>query len=169
MPVERLNDPAGASPPGAVVAAAPRKKRMPPLSLRLTVAERERLTREAAGAPLGPYIRAKALGGPPLRGRRSGVSVQDRQAMAKALALLGSSRLSGNISQLARLAHIRALPVSPGTGAELRAALADVRAIRRLLMTALAFAGRAGGRLPANNKWRAALGEDNNYVYAIAL
>jgi len=122
---------------GGVTDSAPRKKRLPPLSLRLSVAERERLTREAAGAPLGPYIRAKALGGPPLRGRRSGVSVEDRQAMAKALALLGSSRLPGNLNQLARLAHIGALPVSPGTGEELRAALADVRAIRRLLMTAL--------------------------------
>ena len=115
---------------------------MPPLSLRLSVAERERLTREAAGAPLGPYIKAKALGGPPIRTRRAGIAIADRALLGQVLALLGNSRLSSNLNQLARLAHIGALPVSSETEAELRAALADVRAIRRLLMSALGVRGQ---------------------------
>ena len=47
-------------------------KRPAPFSIRLTQNERERLVREAAGAPLGTYIKAKALGDKPIRMRRTG-------------------------------------------------------------------------------------------------
>ncbi|MBV1800154.1 hypothetical protein [Siccirubricoccus sp. G192] len=50
---------------------------------------------------------------PPLRLRRTGLAVEDRQALAKALALLGESRLSSNLNQLAHMASIGALPVTP--------------------------------------------------------
>jgi hypothetical protein len=115
-----------------------RPKRPPPFSLRLSVEERARLTAEAGGAPLGTYLKAKLLGGTvPVRMRRSGLAVEDRQALGKALALLGQSRLASNLNQLAHLAHIGALPVSPEIEAEFQEAVSAVREMRRLLVTAL--------------------------------
>ncbi|MDJ0387328.1 hypothetical protein QMO56_04300 [Roseomonas sp. E05] len=93
---------------------------------------------EAAGAPLGAYIKAKILGETaPARLRRSGHKVADQKALAQILALLGQSCLASNLNQLAHLAHIGALPVSPEIEAELQEALALVREIRRLLVAAL--------------------------------
>ncbi len=116
----------------------PYSRDVKPFSLRLSAAERERLLSEAAGAPLGPYIRAKLLGGGvPVRTRRSALAVEDRQSLAQALALLGRSRLSSNLNQLAHLANIGALPVTPELESELADALADIREIRRLLIAAL--------------------------------
>lgn len=115
-----------------------RKKKPAPFSLRLSPEERERLIVEAAGAPLGTYIRAKLFsGGVPIRVRRSGLAVEDRMALAQALALLGASRLSSNLNQLARLANTGSLPVTPETDAALQAACAEIQAIRALLVRAL--------------------------------
>ncbi len=115
-----------------------RKKRLPPFSLRLSSEDRARLAMEAAGAPLGAYIKAKVLGSTvPLRLRRTGLAVEDRTALAQALALLGRSRIANNLNQLAHLANVGALPMTVETEAELCAALSDVRDVRRLLMTAL--------------------------------
>lgn len=116
-----------------------KRRRLPPFSLRLTEAERARLIREAGGAPLGAYIKAKALGDPPLRMRRTGLAVEDRQALAQALALLGSSRIASNLNQLAHAANIGTLPITPETEADLREALRDVRGLRYLLLLALGF------------------------------
>jgi hypothetical protein len=115
-----------------------RAKKPAPFSLRLTPEQRARLLEEAKGAPLGAYIKAKVLGGDlPIRLRRSGLAVEDRKALAQALALLGRSRVANNLNQLAHAANIGALPVDPDTVADINAALADVRAIRRHLMAAL--------------------------------
>lgn len=115
----------------------PRRKRPAPFSLRLTEDERTRLAAEAAGMPLGAYIKAKALDGKPLRKRASGRPLEDRTALAKALALLGRSRLASNLNQLAYAVNIGSLPMTPETEEELRGALAAVRDMRRLLLTAL--------------------------------
>ena len=117
--------------------AKPKKKRLAPFSIRLSEEERARLAIEAAGAPLGAYIKAKALGTPPLRSRRTGLVVEDRVALAKGLALLGRSRLANNLNQLAYAVNIGSLPVTPETEEELFAAVRDVRALRRLVLTAL--------------------------------
>lgn len=114
-----------------------KRKRPSPFCIRLSENERARLASEAAGLPLGAYIKAKALGDKPPRMRRTGLAVEDRQALAKALALLGRSRLSSNLNQLAHAANIGSLPVTPETEAELLSALRDVREIRRFLMKAL--------------------------------
>jgi hypothetical protein len=72
-----------------------RRKREAPFAIRLSKDERARLERDAAGAPLGAYIKAKVFGtAPPVRMRRTGLAVEDRQALAQALALLGRSRLT---------------------------------------------------------------------------
>lgn len=118
--------------------APQRAKRPAPFSLRLSEDERARLVAEAAGAPLGSYVKAKLFGGtPPVRMRRTGLAVEDRAALAQALGLLGRSGLSSNLNQLAHAAHIGALGVTPDVEDELRAALAEVRAIRALLLSAL--------------------------------
>ncbi|OLP58342.1 hypothetical protein BJF93_07005 [Xaviernesmea oryzae] len=115
-----------------------RKRRASPFSLRLTADERARLIEEAKGAPLGAYIKAKVTGAPlPVRMRRTGLSVEDRQALAQVLALLGRSRLSSNLNQLAYLANVGALPMTPETEAELIDSVRAVRGVRILLMTAL--------------------------------
>ena len=71
--------------------------------------------------------------------------IADHRALAQTLAQLGQSRLSSNLNQIAKAAHLGALDLSPGLEAELWAAREDVREMRTLLMTAL---GRApdGGR-----------------------
>jgi len=116
-----------------------------PFCLRLSEEERSRLANEAAGAPLGTYIKAKVLASDvPVRMRRSGLAVEDRQALGQALALLGASRLSSNLNQLAHLAHIGALPITLELEAELAAALDDIRSIRRLLITALGLKPEGG-------------------------
>lgn len=115
-----------------------RAKRLAPFSLRLSDDERARLVAEAAGAPLGAYIKAKLLGDtPPLRMRRTGLAVEDRSALAQALGLLGQSRLASNLNQLAHAANVGALGVTPDVEDELRAAAAEVRILRDLLLTAL--------------------------------
>lgn len=118
----------------------PPQKRLPPFSIRLNPEERARLAVEAAGAPLGAYIKAKVLGTMPVeRKRRKVLTIKDREALAQALALLGRSHLSSNLNQIAYAANIGSLPVTPETEADLRTALADVRELRRLLLTALGF------------------------------
>lgn len=114
-----------------------------PFSMRLTPEDRERLTGEAKGMPLGTYLRAKLLGDSPLHLRRSGLPVEDRAALAKALALLGQSRISSNLNQLAYLANIGSLPFTPETIAELDDALVTIRQTRDLLLKALGHS--AGG------------------------
>jgi len=119
-------------------AAKPKKKRPAPFCLRLSVEDRARLAMEAAGAPLGAYIKAKVLGDTqPIRTRRTGLAVEDRKALAQVLALLGRSHLASNLNQLARAVNIGTLPMTPETEAELFAALHDVRDLRRLLLAAL--------------------------------
>lgn len=109
-----------------------------PFSVRLTPEERARLESEAAGVPLGTFIRAKILGtGFPAKLRRTGAGLKDRAAFAKALALLGQSRLASNLNQLAHLANVGALPVDPETESELAEAVRVVREIRLLLLIAL--------------------------------
>lgn len=122
----------------AQFSARERKKPEAPFSLRLSADERSRLISEAAGAPLGTYIRAKVLGGvPPVRMRRSGLAIEDRKTLAQLVALLGRSRIANNLNQLAHAAHIGALPLDPETLADLVEALEAVRQMRRLLIASL--------------------------------
>lgn len=115
-----------------------RTGRVAPFSLRLSQDERARLAMEAAGAPLGAYIKSKILGSaPPVRMRRTGLAIEDRQAIAQVLALVGRSHLTSNLNQLAKAVNTGSLPLTPETEAELLAAIRDVREIRRLLLVAL--------------------------------
>lgn len=124
-------------------------KRLAPFSVRLTEAEREHLTAEARGLPLGTFIKRKALGVAPgssfPRARGSSFVVADRESLAKALALLGASRIANNLNQLAYCANIGTLALTPDVESDLLEALSHVREIRRLLISAL---GTSGGGKP---------------------
>lgn len=112
--------------------------RPPPFSLRLTFEQRARLEAEAGDMSLGGYIHSRLFDSdaqPPRR--RSKNPVKDHKALAQALGLLGQSRLSSNLNQLARSANTGSLPVTPDTEAALLEAVAEIREIRRLLIEAL--------------------------------
>ncbi len=84
--------------------------------------------------PLGAYIKAKALGDPPLK-RAS--SVEDRRALAQALALLGKTHYANNLNQLAHLANMGALPLTPDVIEELASTIKVIAEVRSLLLKAL--------------------------------
>ena len=116
-----------------------RKKRTPPFSLRLTFEQRARLEQDAAGSSLSAYIHERLFGvdAPPARRKRGKSPMKDQQAIAELLAKLGQSRLSSNLNQLARLANMGALPVTPETETAIIEAAEDVAAMRKLLIEAL--------------------------------
>lgn len=120
---------------GAARSDKRRSPRPAPFSLRLSTKDRARLECEAGGAPLGAYIKAKVL--EDRRTRRGGLSIEDRHALAKALALLGASGLATSLADLAHIARIGALAVTPETETALNDALADVHEVRSLLILAL--------------------------------
>ena len=94
---------------------------------------------------LGGYIRACLFGGngPVIKKQtRSKSPVKDQKALAEVLAKLGASRLASNLNQLAKAANSGSLPVTPETENALQAACRDIRAVKRLLMTALGIQER---------------------------
>ena len=111
-----------------------------PFSIRLSADERARLEAEAKGMPLGAYIKAKALNGAPLK-RAS--AVEDRRALAQALALLGKTHYANNLNQLAHLANMGALPLTPEVMEELEGTLRLIGEVRSLLLKAMGV--RKGG------------------------
>lgn len=112
-----------------------------PFSLRLTFEERAQLEKEAAGMPLGRYIRQKALDGKaPPRRTRGRFPVKDHEALGRVLGLLGGSRLASNLNQLARAVHTGSLPVTPDTEEAIKGACRDVRQMRADLLQALGLA-----------------------------
>ena len=117
-----------------------------PFSLRLTPEERRSLEDRAGRQPLGVYIRERLFadeGGKSKRQRAARrPSVQNEQALAQVLALLGQSRLASNLNQLARATNSGALPVNPDTESALAAASADVAAIKAMVMQALGIRER---------------------------
>lgn len=88
---------------------------------------------------LGGYIHSRLFdpGSPPSPRRRGKAPVKDQKALAQAIGLLGQSRLSSNLNQLARSANTGSLPFTPDTEAALLEAVAEIREIRRLLIEAL--------------------------------
>lgn len=117
---------------------APPKRRAAPYSLRLSSADREKLERDALGMSLAAYIRWRLFDPdkPPPR-KRGKAPVKDEQALSGLLAQLGQSRLSNNLNQLARAVNTGSLPVSADVEAELRHAVAEIVAMRVLLIEAL--------------------------------
>ena len=109
------------------------KRRDSPFSIRLNDEERARLEAESQGMRLGSYIKAKALGGGPLK---RAAAVEDRRALSQALALIGQSRVANNLNQIAHAANLGSLVFSAEQQAALQEALQHVAEIRQLLLKA---------------------------------
>lgn len=126
--------------------AEQRNKQTKPFSLRLTFDERAELEKAAAGLPVGEYIRERLFDGSEVPRRTRGRHpVQDHKELAQVLALLGQSRLSSNLNQLAKAANSGTLPVTPDVEASLKRACEDVREMRAHLIKALGLKPPAPG------------------------
>ena len=123
----------------------PSRKSYPaPFSLRLTEDERKALDALADGQPWGAYIK-EAIFDRQVRPRTSGARpVKDRAELARLLGLLGASRISQNINQLAKAANTGSLPVNADVHRALLESCDSVRNMRALLLTALGLTPEAG-------------------------
>ncbi|MBX3618286.1 plasmid mobilization protein [Nitrosomonas sp.] len=109
-----------------------------PFCLRLTPEERATLEREAAGLPLGEYIRKQVFDENCLRRRtRNKHPVKDHKLLSQLLGELGRLRLANNLNQLAKSANCGLLNLTPEVKTSLLNACADIRHIRETLMKSL--------------------------------
>jgi len=128
-----------------------RKRRPVPLSLRLTPEERTQLERDATGMSLAAYIRAQLFDAPSGRKRMIGVRtrgrnpLKDKQAIARALGLLGKSDIARNLHELRCAAQSGSLILDAQTENELREACEAVIAMRGDFIKAL---GLSAGQKP---------------------
>jgi len=114
------------------------KSSQSPITLRVTDEERERLKSMAAGMSVSAYIRKCIFAGDATRRkRRSHMPVKDQEAMARALALLGASRIANNLNQLAHKANMGSLIMDDTSLAKLDETYAHVRLMRDELVSAL--------------------------------
>jgi len=116
------------------------------ICLRLTFAEHAALVQAAGNAPLGVYIRSKVFDKemPEYRPKRCRQPVKDHQVLGQVLGLLGKSRLSNNVNQLAKAVNSGSLPVTPETERALLEACAGIAEMRKLVMQGLGFSVDGG-------------------------
>jgi hypothetical protein len=114
-----------------------KKKREAPFSLRLTKAEKAYLKQQAGNRSLNAYMREKLLGDkatPRKETRQPGI---DDEQYAKLLGMLGDTRYSSNLNQLAKHANMGTLDVSNNTEQQLEDAYMAILAMRDALFMAL--------------------------------
>jgi len=115
-----------------------KKKSPPPISLRLSDEERARLEHAAAGMSLSAYIRKCVFGEKAtIRKVRTRAPVQNEEALARVLGLLGQSRIANNLNQLAKDANCGVLMFNKETEAKIDDAYEHVIAMRGELIHAL--------------------------------
>lgn len=112
------------------------------LSVPLTPEQMAELARRAGRAPLSAFAREQLFPAndnepaPAIR-TRCAAPVRDDAALAEVLAKLGKTDLAGSLREMARLAQLGALPLTPETESDIQQTRRDVREIKMLLMTAL--------------------------------
>lgn len=109
----------------------------PRVTVRLSPDDHAKLVELADGMALSTYLRMVALNQELPRRRRTGLAVQDREAIGQLLGLLGQSRIANNLNQLAHHANIGTLPVDEGLREDIDEAYSMVLTIRSTLMRAL--------------------------------
>lgn len=97
--------------------------------------ERQKLLRMSEGMSLSAFIRERIFVDDGSRVRRS--PVQDREALAQTLALLGKSRIANNLNQLAYEANTGSLLLDPETLAKIEESYQFVGEMRSALIKAL--------------------------------
>lgn len=124
----------------AVVGEKTIKKPKPsdkPFSVRLSADERAYLREWAGNRPLGAFMRETVLEVLAKKRRKQRRPQVDDRQLASVLAVLGESRLSSNLNQLARHANMGTLDISPEIEQELHDAYKAVVAMRDALLAAL--------------------------------
>lgn len=116
----------------------PETKRPAPVSVRLTVEEREELTRQAAGMSISAFIRERLFGdGVAPRKTRGKFPVDDHRALARVLAALGRSDTTAALKRVSQQIQNGRASVRPETERQLLKACADIEAMKADLITAL--------------------------------
>lgn len=114
------------------------KKTAPRITLRLTEEENSRLKNLSQGITVSAYIRKCVFGENTTRRKhRSYRPVQDQESMAKALGLLGQSRIANNLNQLAHQANMQSLVMDEVTLEKINEAAFHIAYMRTELIRAL--------------------------------
>ena len=92
-----------------------RRKRLVPLSIRVTEVEKKRLQELAGDQSINAYVRSKILGD------KSKRNAPCRETLARLLARMGETEVGPSLRTLARSAEIGALIVDAETKAQLNA------------------------------------------------
>ncbi|MCB1681033.1 MAG: hypothetical protein KDI65_03790 [Alphaproteobacteria bacterium] len=109
----------------------------PPLSVRLSQEEREQLEQAAGDIPLGAFIRSFLPFDPTQRKRKLKSPIKDHKIIAQILAMLGQSRISSNLNQIAKALSSDSLLVTPDTEEIIQEACKAIIQMRDMLMRAL--------------------------------
>lgn len=119
------------------------RKRLAPLSVRLSEIERSELERLADGQSLNSYVKACVFNSKSnLQGGVRRTRVPDRIALSQALGLLGAMDLANCLRTLSDAAKDGTLPVSPELEEELVRCCAAIVAIKSELMKALGYSDK---------------------------
>lgn len=122
------------------------KKPSPRVTLRLTEDENARLNHLSQGMTISSYIRKCVFGDKTARRKRRSYRPapaqdqdqdQDQESLAKALALLGQSRITNNLNQLAHHANMGTLTVDEKALNQINEAYEQVTSMRDQLIKAL--------------------------------
>lgn len=115
-----------------------RKSGPPRISLRMTEDELARLKDLAGPTSVSAFVRERLFGesAPPKR-RSPRIPVEDQEALAQVLGLLGQSRMANNLNQLAYHANCGSLAMDEETENEIKLACARIAWIRVKLVEAL--------------------------------
>lgn len=111
-----------------------KKKHPSPITVRFTDDEREQLKKEANGASISAHIRWCSL---EKQKKRKTVPVEDKQALAQILGLLGQTHFANNLNQIAYEANCGSLLMDEVTEEEIKLACAHIAFIRVKLIEAL--------------------------------
>lgn len=132
----------------AVQPAQKRRKAPPPVSVRLSWEEYDRLRHDAGAMSMAAYIRLSLFGEgeiPPHRkpytGKKTSPS-SELTMIGKMLGGLGQSEIASNLADIASAARIGALPVSPDVEDEIRLACTTLQDMRVRLIAALGVKAR---------------------------
>ncbi|MEM1152356.1 MAG: hypothetical protein AAGI03_17720 [Pseudomonadota bacterium] len=112
-------------------------KRLSPISVRLSLEEKERLLQDAGNMSVNAYVKSRLFGTDPPKRRRATSSVKDKQALARVLAALGQSGLAHDLNDLEWSVEAESVKLSPASEKKLRAACAAIIAMREDLARAL--------------------------------
>ena len=116
------------------------KKRPAPFSIRFTPEERERLEYDSEGRAIGEYIKWRVFyDSNPKRKVRNRRPIKDHIQLAKALALLGNSRIPKHLGTIAKHLENSTLILTPDIERDLVEALDDIHFIRNAITKALGF------------------------------